>query len=297
MKILLSVLMTCFCLAAVGRADTIIVRGGSSYSGQYEGGATINFTDTHGIQYQFPRRDVQSLVLSSALDAVTLRDGKSYSGHFMGANPIAFAGAHGIHYEFPVDDVDSIIFSGASAPVASVTQELKIIPIGTDLTVHTDENIDSSRSYAGQLYRASITNSVFDSAGNVAIPAGSPAKLLIRNISSGGVAHSPELILDLYSVEIGHKQFRVATSNVSESNGKGLGKNRRTAEFLGGGAALGAVLGGIFGGGRGAGIGALAGAGGGSLTQVFTRGKQVRVPAESVLQFRLERTMVLRLTP
>jgi hypothetical protein len=53
-------------------------------------------------------------------------------------------------------------------------------------------------------------------------------------------------------------------------------------------------MGGIFGGGRGAGIGALSGAGGGMLTQVFTRGKEVKVPAESVLRFRLERRLVLQ---
>ena len=52
-------------------------------------------------------------------------------------------------------------------------------------------------------------------------------------------------------------------------------------------------MGGIFGGGKGAGIGALAGAGGGFVTQAFTRGKEVRVPAESQLRFRLEKTLVL----
>jgi hypothetical protein len=64
--------------------------------------------------------------------------------------------------------------------------------------------------------------------------------------------------------------------------------------MLGGGSALGALLGGIFGGGKGAGIGALAGAGGGFATQAFTRGKQVRVPAESQLRFRLERNLLLQ---
>jgi hypothetical protein len=293
----LAVAISFLCLVGVMSADTIIVRGGSSYTGQYEGGSTIAFTDTHGIQYQFPLRDVQSLVFSAALDTVTLGNGKSYSGHFMGTNPIVFAGSEGIHYKFPIDDVDSIVFSGGAAPAAPASPEVIILPIGTELSVHTDENIDSSRSYQGQLYRASITNSVLDSAGRVAIPAGAPARLLVRNIKTGGAVHSPELVLDLYSVAIGRKQFRVATSDVNETNGKGMGKNRRTAEFLGGGAAVGALLGGIFGGGKGAGIGALAGAGGGTLTQVFTRGKQVKVPAESVLQFRLERTMVLRLTP
>ena len=83
-------------------------------------------------------------------------------------------------------------------------------------------------------------------------------------------------------------------STIDETNRRGVGTNRRTAEFLGGGSALGALLGGVFGGGKGAGIGALAGAGSGFATQVFTRGKEVRIPAESVLRFRLVKALVLR---
>jgi hypothetical protein len=89
------------------------------------------------------------------------------------------------------------------------------------------------------------------------------------------------------------------SGNLPDGFGKGSttttcsGANRRTAELLGGGSGLGALLGGIFGGGKGAGIGALAGAGGGFATQAFTRGKEVRVPAESQLRFRLERNLVL----
>lgn len=294
MKRLLSVLIACVCFVTIGRADTIVVRGGTSYTGQYQINGPVRFTDAHGIQYQFPQKDVQSLVFSADLDTVTLRNGKSYTGQFKGANPIAFAGTGGIHYDFPIDAVDSIIFGGDTAPAEPVTPDVKIVPVGAELTVRTNENIDSSRSYQGQLYRASITNAVYDTADHVVIPAGSPARLIIRDIKSGGAVHSPELILDLYSVEIGGRHFRVATSNVIANNAKGIGKNRRTAEFLGGGAAVGALLGGIFGGGKGAGIGALAGAGGGGLTQVFTRGKQVKIPAESVLEFSLERTLVLK---
>jgi hypothetical protein len=81
---------------------------------------------------------------------------------------------------------------------------------------------------------------------------------------------------------------------MEETKRKGFGANRRTAELLGGGSALGALMGGIFGGGKGAGIGALAGAGGGFVTQAFTRGKEVRVPAESVLRFELIKTLILQ---
>ena len=84
------------------------------------------------------------------------------------------------------------------------------------------------------------------------------------------------------------------TADVDVNSKRGVGANRRTAEFGGGGAAIGALLGGIFGGGRGAGIGAAAGGGGGLLSQIFTRGKQVKVPAEASLTFRLDRTLVLR---
>ena len=138
---------------------------------------------------------------------------------------------------------------------------------------------------------------MLDAAGSVAIPAGSPAQLLVRSISTGGAVHSAEVVLDLYSVTLGKRQYTVVTSDVAESNKKGVGTNRRTAEYLGGGSALGALMGGLFGGGKGAGIGALAGAGGGFVGQVFTRGKEVRVPAESTLRFRLEKPLVLQPAP
>jgi hypothetical protein len=290
---------TCFLLwaisffATLACADTIILRDGSSYSGECDL-QTIAFTDAQGIKYQFPVKDVQSLALNTATDTVALRGGKSYSGHFAGADPVAFQDAQGIKYQFPIGDVDAIVFNhaGPSAPPMSIGT--LVIPIGSDMPVRTNELIDSTKSYEGQTYSATITEDVQDTAGNVAIPAGSAAQLVVRSISGGGILHSPEVILDLYSITVGQKQYHVVSSNVQENNRKGVGANRRTAELLGGGSALGALTGGIFGGGRGAGIGALAGAGGGLITQAFTRGKVVQVPAETVLRFRLEKTLVLQ---
>jgi hypothetical protein len=278
MNKLIAAAVAFLCLLSTVRADTIILRDGQSYSGTTQGAAEINFTDTQGIQYRFPRRDVQSLVLNPTLDSVTLRSGKSYSGRYTGAKPVAFTGSDGIQFEFPFRDIESIVFSESGHYVAPPA-DAKVIPPGTEIAVRTDETIDSSNSRTGQLYRGAITEPVADAAGGTAIPAGTLAQLLIRDISKGGAIHS------------------VDTSSVDENSGRGVGKNRRTAEFVGGGTAIGALLGGIFGGGKGAGIGALSGAGGGMLTQVFTRGRQVRVPAESVLRFELQRTLVLRPAP
>ena len=70
-----------------------------------------------------------------------------------------------------------------------------------------------------------------------------------------------------------------------------MGANKRTAVYTGGGAALGAIIGAIAGGGKGAAIGAGAGAGAGALTQVFTKGKSIKVPVESVLTFQLDKPL------
>jgi len=284
------------CLSSLALADTAILRNGSSYSGQFTSASkgAITFTDGQGIQYQFPLRDVQSLVFTSANDTVTLRDGKVYSGHFTGSSPIGFEDMQGVKYQFPIGDLESLVFSASpqAAPVPPIGS--KVIATGTEISVHTNETIDSSQSTQGQTYSAQISEDVVDVNGGVAIRHGSPALLVVRKIGAGPGVHSPELVLDLYSVTCDGKTYNVFSSDVDESNSRGVGKNRRTAEFLGGGAALGALVGGIFGGGSGAGIGAASGAGGGFLTQVFTRGKEVKVPAETTLRFRLEKTLVLQ---
>ncbi len=289
-------LATILFLSSAALADTIVLRDGTSYSGQYLAGAgsQVNFTDKLGIKYQFPLKDVQTLVFTNSADTITLHDGKVYTGSFVGENSLSFVDAQGVHYQVPLTDVESLILTGpppAARPAPAA--EAKIISIGTPISVRTNEKIDSKDTSAGQVYSAEITEDVPDTAGGIAIPRGSAAQLLIRNSSGGGAVHSPELVLDLDSVMVGGQRYRVVTSDVDESNKKGVGANRRTAEMVGGGTGLGALMGAVFGGGKGAGVGALAGAGGGLAAQLFTRGKEVKVPAETLMVFRLERTLVL----
>jgi hypothetical protein len=283
-----------FSVAAV-RADSVFLRGGASYSGQFTGasGGQIGFTDGQGVGYQFPVGDVQSLVFTSGQDIVTLRNGKVYAGQYNGPDPISFRDGQGIDYSFPLRDVETIVFTQNSAPPAS-SGVARVIPRGTEIVVLTDENIDSNNSSTGQLFSASVSEDVPDSTGGIAIPQGTRAKLVVRNITSGGAVHSPELALDLFSVDIGGKEYRVDTADVDVNSGRGVGKNKRTLEYGAGGAGFGALMGAIFGGGKGAGIGAAAGAGAGLLTQIFTRGKKVQVPAETTMRFRLDRTLVLK---
>jgi hypothetical protein len=295
--ILFSVVAILFFLAPAARPDTIILHNGASYSGKLDVGAdsTITFTDAQGIQYNFPLRDVQSLVFTSTNDIVTLRTGKVYSGQYTGDNPIPFMDGQGVGYQFPTKDVASLVLTRTRpSPPPAPAGPAMVIPVGTEITIRTDDTINAHDSGTGQLYSATISQDVFDAKNNVAIPAGTSAKLVIRDIGTGGAVHSADLVLDLFSITINGKEFRVDSSDVNINSKRGVGANRRTAEYGGGGAAIGALFGGIFGGGKGAGIGAAAGAGSGLLTQIFTRGKQVQVPAETSLMFRLDQTLVLK---
>jgi hypothetical protein len=169
----------------------------------------------------------------------------------------------------------------------------KVIPEGTEIAIRTNETIDSKNSREGQLYLATLEKDVLDGSGAALLPKGSAAELLIRKSTGGGTLGSAQLALDLHSITVYGKRYTVQTSALEQSSRRGIGKNRRTAEMVGGGAALGTVIGAVAGGGKGAILGAILGAAGGGTVQVLTKGREVRVPAETVLTFRLTQPLPL----
>lgn len=174
----------------------------------------------------------------------------------------------------------------------SVVSFASTIPTGSSVVVRTDEAIESTEASDNKMYRAVVQNDVTDSAGNIAIPKGSPAELVIRDTSNGKVK-SASLMLDVAAVTVNGQRMLLNTEDLAQKNNKGVGKNKRTAVMVGGGAALGGIIGAIAGGGKGAAIGAAAGAGAGTAAQVLTKGKEVKVPAETLLTFKLSGPMEL----
>jgi hypothetical protein len=168
------------------------------------------------------------------------------------------------------------------------------VPAGAEVAIRTNQAIDSKNAAVGQTFPAEVAEDVPGSSGQILIPRGSEASLVLRQVSNGGTFGSPELTLDLDSVTIGGKRYVVNTAELQQGSKQGLGKNRRTAEMVGGGTALGTLLGAVAGGGKGALIGAIAGAAAGGTVQVVTKGKDVRVPAETVLKFKLDQALHLQ---
>lgn len=168
------------------------------------------------------------------------------------------------------------------------TRGVDTIRAGANISVQTNETIDV-RNSDGRVFGGVVYQDVLDENRNIAIPRGSNVELMVRNASNR------ELVLDLESVDVNGRRYTVTADSQRVGGGArdGVGANRRTGEYAGGGALLGTIIGAIAGGGKGAAIGAAAGAGAGIGTEALTRGRAVSVPAESLLTFRLEQPLQL----
>jgi hypothetical protein len=158
---------------------------------------------------------------------------------------------------------------------------------GTEITVRTDESINLDRWDRGRIYPAVVDRDIYARDGDLAVPRGAPAELIVRQVGPN------ELTLDLESITVQGRRYVINAPGEAYNTRErsGVGKNERTAKYVGGGAIIGSIIGAIAGGGKGAAIGAAAGAASGAGAQTVTRGREIHVPVESLLTFRLDRPL------
>ena len=92
------------------------------------------------------------------------------------------------------------------------------------------------------------------------------------------------LSLRLTSLTLNGTQYPLDTRDLARGK---KGKGRRSAAIIGGGAGLGMLVGGLASGGAGLAIGGLAGGGAGTALAGLTGNRDIDIPAESILHFRL----------
>jgi hypothetical protein len=166
-----------------------------------------------------------------------------------------------------------------------------VVPAGTVLTVRLANAVGSKISTAGQTFTATVATPV-EVDGKTVIPAGASASGIVVDAKPlGRFKGGASLQLKLNSVSVNGSDRAISTSSVVHTE---KGKGKRTAVLAGGGAGLGALIGGLAGGGKGAAIGALAGAGAGTGGAAFTGNKDVVLPAESAVSFKLEEPLALK---
>ncbi len=175
--------------------------------------------------------------------------------------------------------------STAASPVpVHATIERATIPEGTVLSVRMIDGIDTAKNRLGDTFRATLEAPLMVG-DRVVAPIGTEVEGRVAELKSAGhFSGRSELALELVRLDMNGKSYPLETSAWT---GQGNSRGKRTAATIGGGAALGAIIGAIAGGGKGAAIGTVAGAGAGTGVQAVTKGKQVKVNPEAVLEFRL----------
>ena len=159
------------------------------------------------------------------------------------------------------------------------------IPSGTTLAVRLVDTIDSETSQQGQTFHATL-DSPLAVDGDVVIPSGYDVEgHLVEVKSAGKFAGQSVVALQLDRISSGGKYYSLQTDQYRRQ-GSSRGKN--TAAKVGAGAGIGAIIGAIAGGGKGAAIGAAAGGGLGGGVQAATKGQQIKLPSETVLNFTLQ---------
>jgi hypothetical protein len=252
-------LLTMLCLAAsVAWADTLELRNGSLIKGKFLGGSETEISFQVGSTVQkYKIADVVSLKFDSENAASA-----------------------------PAPQPQSSL---PDAPQTGAPVEMKpayvTIPAGTRISVRTIDAIDSTRSLVGDHFQASLAEPLTLDGSVVVEKYALVSGRLAQAKESGTFTGRSQLRLELTGVVVDGKTVPVVTGDY-ELTGKSRGAS--TAKRTAGGAALGALIGAAAGGGKGAAIGAGVGAGAGAGSEVITKGDQVKVPSETLLDFTLE---------
>jgi len=159
------------------------------------------------------------------------------------------------------------------------------LPVGTPITIRTSTNIDTDRNRVGDVFDSTLDQPITWGDRTI-FPRGTTVKGRIAYAKeSGKLSGQSQLILELTELVANGKSYILRTSDYTEA---GANRANRTAATVGGTAALGAIIGAIAGGGTGAAVGAASGAAVGTGVQVMTRGQVLKIPAETILEFRLQ---------
>jgi hypothetical protein len=168
------------------------------------------------------------------------------------------------------------------------------ISAGTSVRVQMIDGVDSAVNKAGEMFHASLAAPLVVN-DQIVVPAGTDMYVRLVNAKSAGhMTGQSQLALELVRMDFQGKSYGLVSNEFTQT---GSSRGKRTAETVGGGAAIGAVLGAIIGHGKGAAIGAATGAGAGTVAEAATKGQQVKIPSETKVDFVLDQPVEVSYFP
>jgi len=178
----------------------------------------------------------------------------------------------------------------AAAPEPPPPPPPLVVPAGSSIVVRMGSTLDTKTARDGDTFIGSLARAVAVH-GEVAIPSGAGVTgTVVQAKSPGKFKGEGVLTVTLTAVNVGGTPENIQTSSYTVTV---KGKGKRTAVAVGGGTGAGALIGGIAGGGKGALIGGLVGAGAGTAGAAFTGNKDLQIPAEQVITFKLAHSITV----
>jgi hypothetical protein len=176
---------------------------------------------------------------------------------------------------------------------ASAAGPVKVtIQAGTNLAVRVDQHISVKASHAGDTFTGEVVDPVVDPNGVAVVPKGTRVSGVIdASHARGRVKGASVLELRLTTMTLSGTEYQLRTADLTQTK---KGKGKRSAAMIGGGAGLGMLIGGLAGGGKGMLIGGLAGGGAGTAGAAMTGNRDLEIPAESIVHFKLAQDLVVQ---
>jgi len=199
--------------------------------------------------------------------------------------------APGTYYQ-PVGTVQGAAGGPQQASMPPIRPAEVNIPAGTELVIRINQTISVKRTPAGARFDGEVEESWVDVNGRVILPKGTPVGGVVdESHKRGHFKGSSILELRLTSLTLNGTRYPLETRDLTRTK---KGKGKRSAAMIGGGTGLGMLIGGVASGGTGLLIGGLAGAGAGTAGAGLTGNRDIVIPAESIVRFRLADDLTLQ---
>jgi len=285
-------------------ADDIFLRDGRSYSGKFVRGDGVNVEfRVQGKVETFRTEEIDRIVFREP-ELVNPPVGRTAASRSSASVPPRNVPTPAPPTERvmrsdnpapPPVEAERVLRNDAPLPGAAAAEPARptlTLPAGTTISVRTAEAIDSDRQKVGDSFMATLEDPL--SVGSQVIaPRGTEVRGIVAySQQAGRMSGRTELILELTELRLGGRIYPVRTSDYTES---GASQGKRTAATVGGAAVLGAIIGAVAGGGKGAAVGAATGAAAGTAASTMSRGVAIRLPAESILDFTLQKPLSIEI--